>query len=241
MSIEEICSAVTEHGYYYLPGCLTMTLLAAEDPQAFADRNLFQESWSRLPWDQYVPDRYRRRRYAALQADSADSSFTVKPNQPHYQSMEHNHVFGGISRMFEPVESEVLNASMMRAILGFTLSVTDMLLPTSSWSVELHQFRIEATGARSGDPTPEGMHRDGVDYVHILMVSRHNLTGGTSIINGNSNNHLADYLLSDAFDMLVLDDHKVQHSVEPVSCLDFTKVGYRDVLVATYRSTDPTR
>lgn len=236
MNIEEIRSAVTGQGYCYLAGSLAMTLLAAEDSRALADQAVFQESWSRLPWDQYILDHYRRRRHLALRVANADSGFALKPDQPHYQSVEHNHIFGGISRTFEPVESKVLSGRMMLAILGLTRSIADILLPTSSWDVELHQFRIEVTGTRSGHPTPEGMHRDGVDYVYIVMVAYHNIAGGASIISRNAENRLECHLLSRAFDMLILDDHKVRHMVEPISCLDHTRPGYRDVLVATYRS-----
>jgi hypothetical protein len=239
MNIEGICSTVAEQGYCYVPGFITMTLLAGWDTQVFADQNNFQESWSRLPWDQYVSDRYRRRRHSVLSIDGVDSNFSLRPNWPHYQSLEHNRVFGGLTRVFDPIEPEVLNGRVMQAILGLTRSITDVLLPSPRWNVELHQFRIEVADSRLGHPTPEGMHRDGVDYVFTLMVSRHNIVGGISTINGISGNHLEDRLLSGTFDMLVLDDHRIQHGVEPVSCLDQTKSGYRDIFVLTY-NTEPT-
>jgi hypothetical protein len=169
--------------------------------------------------------------------DSGDSKFEVRKTQSHYQSIEHNSLFGGISRVFEPIEPSVMNSSTMLSILSLTRRVTDSLLHAPSWSVELHQFRIEATASGRGDPTPEGMHRDGVDYVHILLVSRYNVRGGATMLNGASNKYLASHLLNNTFDMLVLDDHRVQHSVEPISCLDPTmKFGHRDVLVLTYKS-----
>ena len=236
MNIEEICSAVAEQGYCYVPGFITMTLVTGRDTLVFADKNTFQESWSRLPWDQYISDRYRRRRHSVVIVDSADSSFSLRPNWPHYQSVEHNRVFGGLSRVFDPIEPGVLNGRVMREILSLTRSITDILLPSPRWNVELHQFRIEVADSRLGYPTPEGMHRDGVDYVFIFMVSRRNIAGGASSINGDSGNHLEDYLLSGAFDMLILDDHRVQHGVEPVSCLDRTTIGYRDILVLTYNT-----
>jgi hypothetical protein len=33
-----------------------------------------------------------------------------------------------------------------------------------------------------GQPTPEGVHRDGVDYVLVLMVRRTNIAQGTTTI-----------------------------------------------------------
>ena len=83
------------------------------------------------------------------------------------------------------------------------------------------------------------MHRDGVDYVYILLVSRHNVTGGTSVISRQADSHVARHLFSEAFEMLILDDHRVRHFVEPIACLDTETIAFRDVLVVTYRSAEP--
>ena len=48
----------------------------------------------------------------------------------------------------------------------------------------MHQFRIEARSGEAGQPTPEGMHRDGVDYVLVLLVGRRNIKRGVTSIHG---------------------------------------------------------
>src|SRR3546814_11057592 len=71
----------------------------------------------------------------------------------------------------------------MRTLLGFCASVFCALAPTvTGWHVEVHQFRIEAALAEAGQPTPEGVHRDGVDYVMVLLVRRENIASGTTTI-----------------------------------------------------------
>jgi hypothetical protein len=40
---------------------------------------------------------------------------------------------------------------------------------SAPWYVEAHQFRIDTTDG-IGRPTPEGAHRDGVDFVAVLLV-----------------------------------------------------------------------
>ena len=35
----------------------------------------------------------------------------------------------------------------------------------AAWYVDVHQYRIEALGEDVGKPTPEGIHRDGADWV----------------------------------------------------------------------------
>jgi hypothetical protein len=51
--------------------------------------------------------------------------------------------------------------------------------------VELHQFRIEAGDGEAGLPTPEGAHRDGVDWVIVMLVDRHNVASGVTDIFAN--------------------------------------------------------
>ena len=51
-----------------------------------------------------------------------------------------------------------------------------------AWHVEVHQFRIEARRGEAGQPTPEGMHRDGVDYVLVLLVNRRNIASGVTSV-----------------------------------------------------------
>ena len=70
----------------------------------------------------------------------------------------------------------------MRAVLTTCQRLFDRLTPADmrppAWHVEMHQFRIEARPGQSGKPTPEGMHRDGVDWVLVLLVSRVNIASG---------------------------------------------------------------
>ena len=45
------------------------------------------------------------------------------------------------------------------------------------WFVEAHAFRIDPR-AGVGRPTPEGAHRDGVDFVAVVLVERRGVRGG---------------------------------------------------------------
>ena len=74
----------------------------------------------------------------------------------------------------------------MTAILQTSRALFDRMTPAAvrpeAWHVELHQFRIEARPGEAGRPTPEGMHRDGVDWVLVLMVRRENIASGETTI-----------------------------------------------------------
>jgi hypothetical protein len=103
------------------------------------------------------------------------------------------------------------------------------------WHVEVHQFRIEARAGEAGRPTPEGMHRDGVDYVLVLLVRRQNIVSGETSIHDLERRPLGSFTLTEPMDAAWVDDRRVYHGVTPVEPLDPGAPAYRDVLVVTFR------
>ena len=103
------------------------------------------------------------------------------------------------------------------------------------WHVEVHQFRIEARPDVKGLPTPEGLHRDGVDYVLVLLVNRQNIGSGTTTIHGLDRRLLGSFTLTEPCDAALVDDARVFHGVTPVEPVDLDLPAYRDVLVVTFR------
>ena len=160
-----------------------------------------------------------------------------KPHGPHYQSLDYNPIHGGVERWFEPVEDAVGAGSSLSTILAFCGSTFGGLAQTvPEWHVEVHQFRIEARPLESGRPTPEGLHRDGVDYVLVLLVDRQNIASGVTTIHGQGGAMLGQFTLTAAFDSAIVDDHRVAHGVTPVRSIDAALPAYRDVLVVTFRA-----
>ena len=101
----------------------------------------------------------------------------------------------------------------------------------------MHQFRIEARTGEHGQPTPEGLHRDGVDYVLVLLVDRRNIASGVTRIHALDGRTLGRFTLTEPLDAAIVDDRRVAHGVTPVEPLEPGKPAYRDVLVVTFRST----
>ena len=122
-------------------------------------------------------------------------------------------------------------------ILGTCRAVFERLSTTRDWHIEVHQFRIEARSGEAGQPTPEGMHRDGVDYVLVLLVGRSNIASGVTSIRGDGRD-LGSFTLTEPLDAAWVDDHRVMHGVTPVEPIDPLAPGSRDVLVATFRRED---
>jgi hypothetical protein len=203
------------------------------------DWDRFAASWDELGVDMYMADggRYRRRRFACFRATA--EAITRKPHQPHYQSRDYNPLNGGIERWFEPITDVIGAHPAMRAVLTTCQSLFDILTPADmrppAWHIEVHQFRIEAGPGQAGQPTPEGMHRDGVDWVLVLLVSRVNIASGETTIADLAKSPLGSFTLSDPLDAAVTDDNRVFHGVTPVTPLDPDRPGHRDVLVVTFR------
>jgi hypothetical protein len=203
------------------------------------DWDTFAASWDDLGVDAYMADggRYRRRRFAAFRASSA--GIIRKPHQPHYQSRDYNPLNGGLERWFEPVSDAVACHPALAAILQMSQTLFDRMTPAEvrpgAWHVELHQFRIEARPGEEGRPTPEGMHRDGVDWVLVLMVRRENVASGETTIYDLVRRPLGSFTLTEPLDAALVDDSRVYHGVTAVTPIDPSLPAYRDVLVVTFR------
>jgi hypothetical protein len=195
----------------------------------------FAASWNDLGPDTYMADggRYRKRRHAVFAVTA--SGIVRQPAQPHYQSRDYNTLNGGIERWFEPVTERVGAGPTLTTILTFCRTLFGKVSPAHVWHVEVHQFRIEARRGETGRPTPEGMHRDGVDYVLVLLVNRTNIVSGVTSVHDLAGKELGAFTLTEPFDAALVDDARVMHGVTPVEPLDPAAPGYRDVLVVTFR------
>ena len=105
--------------------------------------------------------------------------------------------------------------------------------PEPRWSIEAHQFRID-TADGVGRPTPEGAHRDGVDFVAVVLVARNGIKGGETRVFQADGPDGQRFTLAEPWSLLLLDDAKVIHESTPIQPLD--GYGHRDTLVLTYRA-----
>ena len=198
----------------------------------------FAASWNDLGPDDYLAakGRHRRRRHAVFGAGT-EGAFERRPHQPHYQAVDYNTLQGGIERWFEPVLPAIAEGATLQRILHFARDFFGSLAPhTLHWHVEVHQFRIEARVGQAGEPTPEGVHRDGVDYVLVLLVDRENIESGTTTIHAADGTLLGSFTLTHPLDAALVDDARVFHGVTPVTPRDASRPAHRDVLVVTFRA-----
>jgi hypothetical protein len=201
------------------------------------DWDAFAGSWNHLELDTHMADggRYRRRRHAVFAAGPG-STISREPHQPHFQALDYNPLNGGVARWFAPVTPAVGESRALGTILEFSRALFARLAPAVvRWKIEVHQFRIEARAESAGLPTPEGMHRDGVDYALVLLVDRSNIASGTTAIHAPDGRELGRFTLTQPLDAALVDDARVSHGVTPVQAIDTGLPAYRDVLVVTFK------
>ncbi len=231
VELEEVARAIRDDAYVFVHAPSMHAELGS-----LSDWPAFAASWNDLEEDSYLAERgcFRKRRYAVFEI-TADGT-ERQAHQPHRQHVEYNPLFGGVERWFAPVTPAVGAGPSMRAVLDFCRRLFGGLAPSvARWHVEVHQFRIEAQSGGQGFPTPEGVHRDGVDFVLVLLVARRNIARGTTTVHDASGRQLGSFTLTDPLDAALLDDTRVAHGVTPVMPLDPALPAYRDVLVVTFR------
>jgi hypothetical protein len=214
-------------------------LRAALEAAGLRDWETFAESWNDLGLDRFMADggRYRRRRFATFAV--GDGAIRRKPQQPHYQSRDYNPLNGGVARWFDPVTDAIAEHPATIAIIRSCEDLFTALTPAATrpevWHVEMHQFRIEARPDVAGQPTPEGMHRDGVDWVLVLLVRRENVESGETTVADLQRRTLGSFVLAEPLDSALVDDAAVYHGVTAIRPLDPARPAWRDVLVLTFR------
>jgi len=190
-------------------------------------------SWDHLELDNYLKDggRYRRRRHSCFVDDGAALEQTA--HRAHWQPVEYNALHGGMHRLFEPIEDDTIAQPAWQRLLRALGAVCSDVKGAQPWYVEAHQFRID-TADGIGRPTPEGAHRDGVDYVAVILIDRAGIKGGETRVFEANGPRGQRFTMTEPWTMLLLDDAAVIHESTPIQPL--AEHGHRDTLVLTWRA-----
>jgi hypothetical protein len=225
-----IAKAILDSGYVLLEPARAAELLQVQ----LADLHLLRHSWNHLCKDLYLRDggQYRSRRHSCFVYTPATQVLELVPHRAHWQPLDYNALHGGMQRWFEPIEAEILHAAVWRQLLLSLGTTLNAIRPVERWHIEAHQFRID-TAAGIGRPTPEGAHRDGVDYVAIFLIERQHIRGGETRVFQAHGPHGVRFTMLEPWTLLLLDDERVVHETTPIQPADLP--GVRDTLVLTYR------
>jgi hypothetical protein len=194
-------------------------------------------SWDRLPPDTHLRDggHYRHRRHACYVQTLASNTLQATPHRAHWQPTDYNALHGGFERWFEPVEPAVSQAALWTGLLLALGRLFAQVKPVPQWSIEAHQFRIDTAGG-VGRPTPEGAHRDGVDFVVVMLVGRQGVKGGETRVFDAHGPSGVRFVMTEPLTTLLLDDTRVIHETTPIQPVGEPSGGCRDTLVLTYRA-----
>lgn len=239
VDFDAIIDRLAARDFLYLDASKVVGILSTIAVSKIGDDQHFLDSWNSLEEDQYMADggHYRKRRHATLATQQDGDRPRLMPHQAHYQTEAYNPLNGGVARYFAPILDDLMNSKTLAALLDFGNHLFSRISGKNQWHIELHQFRIEARDGQHGNPTPEGVHRDGVDYVIVVMINRVNIESGATTIYNLDNQLVGEFTLLNTFDMVIVNDKKVYHGVTPITQLDASEEAYRDVLVMTFKST----
>ncbi|MFD1659672.1 2OG-Fe dioxygenase family protein [Streptomyces caeni] len=200
------------------------------------DWDKFSRFWEDLPLDLYMGDggTYRHRKHSVISYTVADGAVASVTQDGFLQSKEINRLNGGIVRRFEPIDQALLDTSVFRRMLAHFVARIAEITPdgervASVRRISIHQHRIVANEKEAGNPTPEGIHRDGVEHIVMMLIARKGVTGGVSTLYDNAESPVLTHTLSDPGDYIFLDDRTGLHSVSPVRVAPATPEGYRDM------------
>ena len=229
VSAAQLPDSVRGQGYAVLAPA-QLARLAALD---LAELQAWRGYWDDLRPDRYLKDggRYRQRRHSCFVAEAG--ALGQVAHRAHWQSLDYNALHGGMQRWFEPLDPRLVARPAWTQLLLALASTCSALRGPRPWYVEAHAFRID-TRDGIGRPTPEGAHRDGVDFVAVLLAGREGIKGGETRVFEAEGPNGQRFTLVEPWSLLFLDDARVIHESTPIQPLD--AAGHRDTLVLTFRA-----
>ena len=179
----------------------------------------FARFWENLPLDRFMRDggTYRRRRFGRFTLDVVAPGLEWDSDQVFVQSPAINQFAGGVQRRFEPLEPGFIEDPLFHSLVhGYA-----NLLPTTDavhrWRIEVHAIRIVARRVEAGNPNPEGIHRDGRDFVAQVFIARSpDVAGGESGVYNPAGRCLFSRTLCQPLEAIVVDDRRVLHGASLV-------------------------
>ncbi|KUI36955.1 hypothetical protein AU195_17015 [Mycobacterium sp. IS-1496] len=196
----------------------------------------FGGHWDDLRRDDYAAElgTERQRRYGHFRFRSADGALERLPHGEFVQPAQSNRLYLDRGRRFAPLTESFAADPVLRGVIGLLGGLAQALDEVPRWHVKVTPFRVIARPGAHGDPTPEGVHRDGVTLVSSLMIHRCNASGGESSVYDSGGARVLATTLAEPGTLLVGDDRRTRHGVSPIHPVDPARPAHRDVLVVTF-------
>ncbi len=189
-------------------------------------------SFSNLTFDQYIgKNRFRRfSQYKMNYTKNNKWNFDLLPHKEYVAYSKYNSVAGGIRRFYDPIEVDFTT--------WINTGAKEMNLDTSEeWQINVHQYRVLVGNNIEGDgiTVPEGIHKDGHEYVMIAVFGRCNIKGGEMKLYTDSKGDECFFnKVVKENQIALLDDMEIYHYVTPISTIKDDLRGHRDILVVAF-------
>ena len=196
-------------------------VLAERIDRSFGE--LSNDPWYRFPGAQ--------RLRAMTKFSRVDGAWKRLEDQSFFQSAGINQYNGGVQRTFNPIDETCVPESFL-----FSLAQRQSRLfgiEEGDWQLNVHQIRIQTTcgSEAEGLSTPEGIHRDGHDFIAMMLWKRTNVRGAASRIYDLDLNLLEERTLEHRGEGFLLNDQQCMHAVTPFYPEDPSDVATRDVFI----------
>lgn len=181
------------------------------------------------PAEQGGRSRRLAQHYATFDPKTGKVSVTRLVTQPFLQG-DTNKLTGHIERPIEPT----LPTTDMTKYIEFGFKAIQERWPLDDlekeWLVNTHLIRTHAKGKQLGVPVPEGVHRDGVDFLIMGSVSRKGISGGVSQVYEAVDDQEPVFSTTlQPGQAILIDDDKLFHMASPIEAENGE--GHRDMIL----------
>jgi hypothetical protein len=180
-----------------------------------------------LPVDPYIKDNYRFRRLSRFTV-SGDKLIKL-PHGYFYQSQQYNPLLGDVKREFAELDDALIELDDFKKLV---LAFSDSCKLHPEAEIGVHQIRISCSPQNYGNPAPEGIHRDGTDFIGIFSVDRENIQGGETHLYTDKKEKPVFSKILNPGELLLVNDHEFLHFTSPIKPTS-AQEGTRDVFVLT--------
>ena len=189
------------------------------------------DSFSDLALDKYVPVKNRYRRFAQYKVsfENDDWQFERLPHRAYVTYSKFNSVAGGIKREYEPIITDFTDHIRQAA---HSIPLDHSL----EWQINVHQYRIFVKGDDlEGVIVPEGLHKDGHEYVFVGVYNRENIEGAELSLRPDSDKETPFFKTTMAAgEGVVFQDKIMWHYVTEIEPVNAEEPAYRDTVVVAF-------
>tara|TARA_B100001093_G_scaffold428496_1_gene423340 strand:+ start:1268 stop:1978 length:711 start_codon:yes stop_codon:yes gene_type:complete len=199
----------------------------------------FKKSYDNLPYDKYVDNGTRKRRYANYLVKNNDNSILNNDSILNIIHTGKNTFKQNVSDSRGEIrEFELIENPLDPFLLNFVKMASQMTYKNhnesiKNLSVDVHQVRQITYNGIEAHNSPEGIHQDGCDYIiSACVLNRHNINGGISTIYNLNKESIYRTILTEN-EFIFQDDRNLYHYVSPVNYLLYDSIepyGYRDII-----------